>query len=61
MANHPILIKLMCVALVATLMFPLGQLVFPLVAGSLGVLSFSAIEAVVSATLGFGIYAAFFV
>jgi hypothetical protein len=61
MANQPIVIKLMCVALVASIMFPLGQMVFPYVATEIGDLPFSAIEAVLSATIGFGIYAAFFV
>jgi hypothetical protein len=52
--------RLACVALVVSVVFPLGVLVFPYVADDLGSLSFSAVEAVVSTTIGFGIYAAFF-
>lgn len=61
MANKPIVIKLLCVALVASIVFPLGRAVFPYVAHEIGDLQFGAIEAVLSATLGFGLYAAFFV
>jgi hypothetical protein len=48
--------RLVCVALVVSVVFPLGRLVFPYVADELGSLSFSAVEAVVSTTLGFSIY-----
>jgi hypothetical protein len=41
-------------------MLPVGQMVYPYVNDVLGGLEFNAIEAVVSATLGFGIYAAIF-
>ncbi|MBX6425308.1 MAG: hypothetical protein IRZ09_05220 [Variibacter sp.] len=60
MKDHPLVIKLMCVALVASLMVPIGRLAFPLVADTIGTLEFSTIEAVMSATLGFGLYAALF-
>jgi hypothetical protein len=52
--------KLACVALVVSVMFPLGRMVFPLVADQFGSLSFSALEAVVSTSLGYGLYSAFF-
>lgn len=60
MARHPLVIRLLCVALVAALMVPLGRALFPLLGSDIGRLPFDAIEAVVSATLGFGLYAAIF-
>jgi hypothetical protein len=60
MSRHPILIRVMCVAMIAALMVPIGRAVFPYVGGEIGELPFDAIEAVVSATLGFGVYAALF-
>lgn len=47
--------RLLCVALVAALMLPLGGALFPYVSHELTGIQFQAIEAVVSATLGFGI------
>lgn len=52
--------RLACVALVVSIVFPLGKLLFPYVGDEFGSLSFSAVEAVVSTTLGFSIYAMFF-
>ncbi len=52
--------RLACVALVACLMVPAGEFVFPHLSGVLDGLEFNALEAVVSATLGFEIYGAFF-
>ena len=49
------LMRLLCVALVAAMMLPLGQALFPYVSQELTGIQFQAIEAVVSATLGFGI------
>lgn len=60
MKIHPLVDRLGCVALVASLMIPAGQMIFPYVSGLLDGLEFNAIEAVVSATLGFEIHAAFF-
>jgi hypothetical protein len=60
MKIHPLVDRLACVALVACMMIPAGETLFPYVSGALNGLEFSAIEAVVSATLGFEIYAAFF-
>ena len=60
MENHPIVNRLLCVAGVASLMLPLGRLLFPLVDGMVGGLQFDAVEAVLSATIGFGLYAAMF-
>ena len=55
MLDKPMLTRLLCVALVAALMLPLGGLLFPYVSHALTGIQFQAIEAVVSATLGFGI------
>lgn len=60
MSRHPMVIRVMCVALVAALMLPIGRALFPYVGHEIGALPFDAIEAVVTATLGFGVYAALF-
>jgi len=60
MKIHPLVDKLLCVALVACLMIPIGRMLFPYVDDVLGGLEFKTLEAVVSATLGLGIYAAMF-
>jgi hypothetical protein len=60
MDQDPTITKLLCVALVASIMLPVGRAVFPLVADMIGGLQFDTVEAVVSATVGFGLYAAFF-
>jgi hypothetical protein len=49
--------KLMCVGLVAAVMLPVGTYVFPYVSNELTDTQFQALEAVVSAGLGFGIFA----
>jgi hypothetical protein len=48
--------KLLCVAFVAAIMLPVGHILFPYVSDELSGIQFQAIEAVVSATVGFGIY-----
>jgi hypothetical protein len=55
MLDRAMLTRLLCVAFVAALMLPLGRLLFLYVSHELTGLQFQAIEAVVSATLGFGI------
>jgi hypothetical protein len=55
-----LLIRLACVALAVCVIVPLGRLVFPVVGDALGPMPFNAIEAVVTTTLGFGLYAALF-
>ena len=55
MLDRDMLMRLLCVALVAALMLPFGQALFPYVSHELTGTQFQAIEAVVSATLGFGI------
>ena len=52
--------KLLCVALVASVMVPIGRMALPLLAGSVDNLEFNAFEAVVSTSLGFGLYAVLF-
>ncbi len=61
MISKPLILKLMCVVLVASVLFPLGRAIFPYIANDIGDMSFSAIEAVLSASIGFGIYAVLFV
>ena len=53
--NRALLVRLLCVALVAAVMLPLGSFVFPYVSHALDGTQFQALEAVLSATLGFGI------
>jgi len=60
MKHDPLITKLLCVALVASIVLPLGRMVFPYVAHVIGGLPFDTVEAVVSATVGFGLYAAVF-
>ena len=59
MFDRAILVKLLCVALVAAVMLPIGHVLFPYVSDQLSGIQFKAIEAVVSATVGFGIYSVF--
>jgi membrane protein YqaA with SNARE-associated domain len=60
MKHNPLFAKLLCVAFVAALMLPIGRAVFPLFGSMMDGLHFSAIEAVLSATIGLGIYAVMF-
>ena len=60
MNNHPTVIKLLCVAGVVCIVLPLGRVLFPYVADVVDNMQFNAIEAVVSAVGGFGIYLALF-
>jgi len=60
MEIQPLFDQIVCVGLAATLMMSVGPMVFPYVRDVLGGLEFNAIEAVVSTTVGFGIYAALF-
>ncbi|HYC15628.1 MAG TPA: hypothetical protein VEC94_00315 [Pseudolabrys sp.] len=59
MFDNSTLTKLLCVAFVAMIMLPVGHILFPYVSDQLTGVQFKAIEAVVSATVGFGIYSAF--
>ncbi|HEY7230112.1 MAG TPA: hypothetical protein VH558_07060 [Pseudolabrys sp.] len=55
MLDRVTLTRVLCAALVATIMLPLGAQLFPYVSHELTGIQFQTIEAVVSATLGFGI------
>lgn len=59
MIDRPLVIKLLCVGLVAAVMLPLGQELFPYVSPELSRMQFHALEAVVSATLGLGLSGVF--
>ncbi|MGB6349317.1 MAG: hypothetical protein WBG10_04745 [Pseudolabrys sp.] len=56
MLDNATVTKLLCVAFVAAIMLPVGHILFPYVSHELTGVQFQAIEAVVSTTLGFGIY-----
>ena len=60
MKRGPLFTKLLCVALVAAVMMPLGREVYPHLADLIGSLPFDAAEAMLSATMGFALYAAVF-
>ena len=60
MKQAPLTTKLLCVALVASVVMPLGRELYPYIASVLDNLQFDAAEAVFSATLGFVLDAAMF-
>jgi hypothetical protein len=53
MAKHSVTLKVLCAGLVGCLVLPLGGLLLPYI--DVPILPFNAIEAMVSATVGFGI------
>jgi hypothetical protein len=55
--DRTLIVKLLCVAAVAAVMLPAGHVLFPYVSDVLSGMQFQAIEAVVSATVGFGLSA----
>jgi len=57
MIDRTLLMRLLCVALVAGIMLPAGTLLFPYVSHAVDGTQFQALEAVFSATLGYGLYA----
>ncbi len=57
MIDRALMTKLLCVALVAAVMLPAGHLIFPYVSDVMSGAQFQTIEAVLSATVGFGISA----
>jgi hypothetical protein len=59
MCERPLIIRLLCVALVAAVMLPIGNILFPYFGGQLSGTQFHALEAVVTTTVGFGIFAFF--
>ncbi len=60
MKRAPLSTKLLCVALVASVMMPVGRDIYPYIASAIDSMKFDAVEAVLSATLGFAIYAVMF-
>jgi hypothetical protein len=60
MVRASMIVKLMCVGLVATVMMPVGRELYPYVAGVMDTMKFDAFEALLSATLGYALYAALF-
>jgi hypothetical protein len=52
--------RVACVALIVCIVFPLGELAFPVIAATIGDFPFTALEAVVTTTLGFGLFEALF-
>ncbi len=60
MKRASLVTKLLCVALVASIMMPVGREIYPYIAGMIDSMKFDAVEAVLSATLGFAIDAAMF-
>jgi hypothetical protein len=57
MFDRTVISRLICVGLVAAVMLPAGRMLFPYVSHVLSGVQFQAIEAVVSATVGFGLSA----
>ncbi|MBI1203758.1 MAG: hypothetical protein GC182_14745 [Rhodopseudomonas sp.] len=57
MINRALVTKLMCVGLVAAVMLPVGTMLYPYVSADLTGTQFQAVEAVVSTSLGYGIFA----
>jgi hypothetical protein len=57
MFDHNVVSRLICVGLVAAVMLPAGHMLFPYVSHVLSGMQFQAIEAVVGATVGFGLSA----
>ena len=58
--KYPVITKLICVALVVSFVFPAGQMLFPMVGHEIGETPYGAIEAVLSTSLGFGLYSVLF-
>ncbi|HEY4142375.1 MAG TPA: hypothetical protein VGM57_13230 [Pseudolabrys sp.] len=56
--DQGMIVKLLCVAAVAAIMLPFGAMAFPFFSGLLTGPQFLAVEAVVGASLGFGISSA---
>ena len=52
--------RLACIGVVLCVVFPLGQLVYPAMADLIGAFPFSVVEAMATATLGYGLFEALF-
>jgi len=58
--NGRVATRLACVGVVLCVVFPLGQMVLPGAADAIGAFPFTALEAVVTATLGFSLFEVLF-
>ena len=58
--NRQLLLRLACVAAVVCVVFPIGRMVFPEASAAIGAFPFAAIEATVTATLGFSLFEVLF-
>ncbi len=56
MIDRPFIAKLLCIGLVAAIMLPVGRMLFPYVSADLSQMQFQVLEAVFSASIGFGLY-----
>jgi hypothetical protein len=59
MIDRPFIAKLICIGLVAAVMLPVGRMLFPYVSADMTQMQFQAIEAIISTTVGFGLYGIF--
>ena len=57
MIDRTTLMRILCVALVAGVMLPVGTVLFPYVSHALDGTQLQALEAVFTATVGYGLYA----
>jgi len=57
MIDRVLITKLLCVGFIAAIMLPAGHLFFPYVSDIMSSTQFQAVEAVVGATVGFGLSA----
>ncbi len=55
--ERALIVRLLCVSLLAAVMLPIGNLAFPLFSDVLSGMQFQAIEAIIVASVGFGISA----
>lgn len=55
--DRRLLMRILCVALVAGIMLPAGEALFPYVSAQLNGMQFQTLEAVLSATVGYGLSA----
>jgi hypothetical protein len=55
--DRTLVMRVLCVGLVAGIMLPLGTAIFPYVSHQLDGMQFQALEAVFSAAAGYGLYA----
>ena len=58
--NRQLLLRLACVAVVVCVVFPAGRIVFHEAAAAIGAFPFAAIEAAVTASLGFSLFEVLF-